>query len=136
MTPWQAHLMKSAINAMKRDSEERKVKMAKQEIIKRTANPFRNIWWKFMPGETITTKWPSLSWTDQDHLGNQTWSSDPNDHWRPWLEQNVGKQGWDWDWRIGQSGFRYDGERFGDILEIKFRKKHRGKAVEFVLKWA
>lgn len=32
--------------------------------------------------------------------GNGT-STDPNESYRPWLENNVGKQGTDWKWEIG-----------------------------------
>jgi hypothetical protein len=26
-------------------------------------------------------------------------SVDPNVKWRAWLEENVGNQGWEWDWK-------------------------------------
>lgn len=26
--------------------------------------------------------------------------AEPNEHYRPWLEANIGQQGVDWDWEI------------------------------------
>lgn len=106
--------------------------MAKQEIVKRTANLLRLLWWKYMPGTVISVKWPT-GWTEADHLGNQTQSSDPNDHYRPWLEQNVGRQGWDWDWRIGGSA-NYNEVLDTDTLDIKFRKGREQYATILTLK--
>ena len=39
-----------------------------------------------MPSVTINVKWPV------DEV-----SADPNDHYRPWLQEHVGRQGWDWN---------------------------------------
>ena len=61
--------------------------MAKWEVHWRLTVP-EAIWWRWMPGEEFNLPWPS---TPQ--------SSDPNDHYRPWLEKNIGRQGWDWQWR-------------------------------------
>ena len=77
------------------------------------------LWWKFMPGTIITVKWP----VDSE-------SSDPNDHYRPWLEQNVGKQNWDWNWRIKIGLFSQD-----DGVVIKFRKGKEDCASMASLKW-
>lgn len=50
---------------------------------------------------------------------------EPNSHYRPWLEENVGEQGIDWDWRIASVS--------GDSLAIDFVDLE--KAVLFELKW-
>lgn len=73
------------------------VKVAKDKLLNK-------IWWRCMPGEVITVKWPSGNIVvDHNHplwqdMGGAVcvdlgFSSDPNDHYRPWLEQNVGRQG-------------------------------------------
>ena len=49
-------------------------------------------------------------------------SADPNDHYRSWLEHNVGKQGRAWNWRAMPAT---------NELMIKFR--HRKDAVFFAL---
>ena len=79
-----------------------------------------------MPGIELRVRWPA-GWTRPDHLGNQVNSADPNDHYRPELERLVGRQGWDWDWRVDP----YD----IDGLMIKFRKGKQYHASYFALKW-
>lgn len=121
-------------------AREFRVIMAKTELIKHTVNPIKNLWWRFMPGAIVTVKWP-VGWTDLDNLGNQTSSADPNDHFRPWLEQNVGRQGWDWDWRLGPitgAQGRPNGPIVlaGDYLEIKFRWGREQYATMFILRYS
>ena len=114
--------------------------MAKSEIHRRTLNIFSNLWWKFMPGTTIKVKWPNgpmiQEHIDQYKTDEELLSADPNDHYRPALEQNVGKQGWDWDWRIGSikadNGFGTTGY---DTLLIKMRKGRDEYATIATLKW-
>ena len=117
------------------------VNMAKWEIIKRTANPIKALWWKFMPGVKIIVKWPT-GWTDPvDAAGGghiQIQSADPNDHYRPYLEEHVGKQGRDWDWRIAPLNSMWIGNvprEVNDALEIKFRKGKDKYASYCSLKW-
>jgi len=73
-------------------------------------------------------KWPN-GWTRPDNLGNSVLSSDPNEHFREWLESNVGKQGWDWDWRVGPTSSP-------DEVWIKFRKPHADAAMLFQLTYS
>jgi len=109
-------------------------RMARAEIHKRFGI-VHALWWRFVPGETITVTWPT-GWAvlNDDTQGGttQVLSSDPNDHFRPWLEKNVGKQGWDWNWRISQVG---DGTSNMGCLDIKFRKSKAKWASLFLLKW-
>lgn len=104
--------------------------MAKWEIKTRTLNIWDNIWWKFVPGVIITVKWP-IDQQVQFEMGDgstvTSTNSDPNDHYRPNLENMCGKQGRDWDWRIGSI--------MDNTLEIKLRKKHAGAASYFALLW-
>ena len=93
-------------------------------------------WWRIVPGEIATVKWPS-GWVvlHEDPDGNKvsTDSADPNDHYRPWLTKNVGRQGIDWEWRLNES--------FGEIpdldkLDIKFRKGKTKYATIVALMWS
>lgn len=132
-------MMDAAARAMGQWRIQEDARLAKVEIVKRTANPFRNLWWYCMPGISVTVSWPS-GWTEADHLGNQTQSADPNDHFRPWLEANVGKQGWDWDWRTGpitgaQGSANGPTYLTGDYLTIKFRIGKEKYATMFTLKY-
>lgn len=113
--------------------------MARSEVKKRTLNIFSNLWWKYIPGTIVEVRWP-VGWVVLHDDGNggqvSTESADPNDHYRPWLEKNVGKQGWDWDWRIGgiaaDNGFGTTGH---DTLLIKFRRNKEDHATVAKLKW-
>lgn len=85
-----------------------------------------------MPGTIIKVKWP-VGWTDPvPAAGSGTFqiqSADPNDHYRPWLTENVGWQGWDWDWAwCNNSDY--------DNVDIKFRIGKRKYAVLAILKWS
>lgn len=83
----------------------------------------------------VEVRWP-VGWAILHDDGNggitSTESADPNDHYRPWLEANVGKQGSDWQWRIGTIS-RDAGH---DTVCIKLRKKHEHFASVIALKWA
>lgn len=50
---------------------------------------------------------------------------EPNEYYRPWLEENVGKQAVDWDWDLSSAGL--------DILEIYFVTQEH--ATLFELTW-
>jgi hypothetical protein len=103
--------------------------MAREEIIKRTANLFRIWQWRRLKTE-ITIDWP-IGWTKQDLINESKLSLDPNDHYRAWLEDNVGKQGWAWDWRIHNSIPYYSDSE--DLLAIRFRKPEH--ATMFALRY-
>lgn len=98
--------------------------LSKLDLVMEDDNLFKSLWWALMPGDTVTLPWPR-GWTDLDHLGTQVLSSDPNDHYRPWLEKNVGRHGWDWNWRVALDG----------NLIIKFRKGKQQAMVEFAMRW-
>ncbi len=53
-------------------------------------------------------------------------TSEPNLYYRPWLEENVGKQSVDWDWDLCKEDI--------DTLEIYFATKEH--ATLFELKWS
>ena len=77
-----------------------------------------------MPGTVISISWPSVA-TGQE-------SSDPNQCFRPWMEQHVGWQTLDWDWCAGDVS-AYNGR--GELL-IKFRRGREQYASLFVLTWS
>ena len=104
--------------------------MAKQEIKKRTANIFYILRWKYWLKSEVSIPWPR-GWTRPDHLGNSSDSSDPNEHYRPWLEQHAGPQGRSWDWMLDRDSV--DEQGWADI-KIKFRDAKI--ATLFVLTWS
>jgi len=98
------------------------------------------LWWRFMPGVVINVKWPAGNitvdesdprWVD---LGGAVWvsidSADPNDHYRPWMEQHVGRQGWDWNWGMA------DRDATDNRLTIKIRQKHAKYATIAAIRWS
>lgn len=101
---------------------------------------FEYLWWHFMPGTTIAVKWPVGEVRirqEPSGLWDYIRSADPNDHYRPWLEYNVGKQHWDWDWRHGQKAANNGAGTCGyDTLIIKIRKKKSKWATAAALIWA
>lgn len=106
------------------------VTMMKLKMIMDADRWMAGLWWNLMPGVSISLPWPD-GWTESDHLGNQILSADPNDHWRPWLEANAGRQGWDWDWRL-------DGGSMGGhgSVEIRFRRGREASRMAFALRYA
>lgn len=97
------------------------------------------LWWLLVPGVMIKVRWPKGKinvdhndprWVD---LGGAVWveleSADPNDHYRPWMEQNVGRQKWDWDW-----GF-VGNDVSDNCLTIKVRRKHEKYVTIMSLMW-
>jgi hypothetical protein len=86
------------------------------------------LWWRLMPGTEIVVRWPA-GWTEPDDLGNQVQSVDPNDHYRPWMRANVGKQCWDWDWDIKSTG------EDEIALVIKFRRGKESQAMQAWIQW-
>ena len=91
-----------------------------------------------MPGKEVTVRWP-VGWVvlheDPDGSAVSVDSADPNDHYRPWLEQNVGRQGWDWDWKLGAIAAESPGVVGFDTLVIKFRKGKEKYATISAMRW-
>lgn len=96
------------------------------------------LWWKFMPGVVINVPWPtgevvvgpnSRNWSGMGPMYEEVFSSDPNDHYRPWMEKHVGKQGWDWNWGMANN------DAAENRLTIKIRQKHAKYATMASLLW-
>lgn len=96
-------------------------------------NLYDKLWWRFIPGVVINVAWPNgpmiKEFIDQYKTDEQWLSADPNDHYRPWLEEHVGKQGWDWNWGMA------DRDATENRLTIKIRRKYAKYSTYCVLKW-
>ena len=112
------------------------IDMAKWELNKRTGLR-QALWWATVPGVEITLPWPT-GWVvlheDPDGSKVSAESADPNDHYRPWLEKNIGKQGWDWEWKhiitdtMIAPGYEQEMTAKDRVL-IKIRNKHKEAAM-------
>jgi hypothetical protein len=98
-----------------------------------TLNLKDRLWWRFVPGVIINVRWPS-GWVvlheDSDGSKVSAESADPNDHYRPWLEKHVGRQGWDWNWGMA------DRDATDNRLTIKIRRKYASYATIIALRWS
>jgi hypothetical protein len=92
------------------------------------------LWWRFMPGVVINLKWPEgkvvvtskdPGWYDCGAEKVEIWSADPNNHYRPYLEEHIGKQKWDWDWGVTGAA----------TITLKIRRKHEKYATMMLLRW-
>ena len=98
------------------------------------------LWWRFMPGVTINVSWPKgpvkVGPSHRDGYSGYgpefeyVDSADPNDHYRPWMEQHVGKQGWDWNWGMVAR------DATENRLTIKIRQRHAKYATLAAIKWS
>lgn len=103
-------------------------------------NFYDKLWWRFMPGAVINVAWPKgqvkVGPSHRDGYSGYgpefeyVDSADPNDHYRPWLEEHVGKQGWDWNWGVGGTDVS------ANRLTIKIRRKHEKYATIAALRWS
>jgi hypothetical protein len=96
-------------------------------------NILQKLWWRFVPGVVINVAWPK-GWVvlheDPDGSKVSTDSADPNDHYRPWMEQHVGRQGWDWNWGMA------DRDATDNRLTIKIRQRHARYATIAAIRWS
>ena len=97
------------------------------------------LWWRFMPGVIINVAWPtgtivvgpgSRLWSGMGPMREEVFSADPNDHYRPWLEQHVGKQGWNWQWGMAKN------DAADNRLTIKIRRKYAEYATIAAIRWS
>lgn len=114
--------------------------MAKYEIPHRTANPFKNLIWKYWLRVEVIIPWPRRGWVtlfnDSDGGIISTESSDPNDWIRPWLESNAGKQGTDWEWRCNdRMAYYLQVGRNSENTKLVIRFRDANVATMFALKF-
>jgi len=109
-----------------------KIRMAIYEINKHADSLGEWLFWKYGKGPTITVAWP-VGWVllhqNPDGSAVSTESADPNVHYRPWLEKNVGKQNRDWIW-----GMR-DNNAAENRLTIKFSRAKAKWATMAAILW-
>ena len=110
------------------NNTEQKKLMAMLEINKHADSLSEWLFWKYGKGPTVTVKWPVGPIEEADPVDG-TISADPNDHYRPYLEKNVGRQNRDWVW-----GLR-DNNAAENRLTIKFRKSKAKWATAAFLLW-
>ena len=101
---------------------------------------YDKLWWRFMPGAVINVAWPKgqvkVGPSHRDGYSGYgpefeyVDSADPNDHYRPWMEKYVGKQGWDWNWGVCSNDVS------DNRLTIKIRRKHEKYATIAALRWS
>lgn len=122
--------------------------MSEHEI-KTRFGPIEAIKWRLMPGEIITLPWPnvkeftvahnSLYWKDLGGAMNVVVATDsPNLHYRPYLEESIGKQGRDWMWRHVSGGSVFVDPQFHrdiDRVQIKIHKRKAKWTNILLLKW-
>ena len=95
--------------------------------------------WHVLPTVEFRVKWPvGMITVDHDHpkwdwsLGatlQEGFSADPNDHYRPWLEKHVGRQGWHWDWEIMNPDIS------SNTLTIRIRRDKARYATLAAIQW-
>jgi len=103
-------------------------------------NIIDQLWWRFMPGVVINVAWPNGlvkvgpghrdGWSGYGPEFEYVDSADPNDHYRPWMEQHVGRQGWDWNWGMANN------DASDNRLTIKIRQKQHEYAIIAKLMWS
>jgi len=83
-------------------------------VRKHCLNGYGTVWltiWKNMPfGTVVSIPWPGID--------------DPNEIWKPWLEQNVGRQQRSWEWWL-----------HNDVKTVKIRFLKKEDAVAFVMRF-
>jgi len=98
----------------------------------------KKIWWSFAPYIEISVKWPKgkiavkygdSRWYDCGATWVEIESADPNDHYRPFMEEWIGRQGRDWDWYMGNTDVR------DNRLTIRIREKHAVFATHIAMMW-
>ena len=93
----------------------------KYELITRTLNPLRNIFWYFVPGTTV-------SWVLSPYsVGNYVFDEEVG----TWLTANVGKQCRQWDWRYETTN---DHDHYKISVKIIKSKQHLSSML--LLRWA
>lgn len=98
------------------------------------------LWWRFVPGVVINVAWPKGpikvgpshrdGWSGYGPEFEYVDSADPNDHYRPWMEQHVGRQGWDWNWGMANR------DASDNRLTIKIRQKYAKYATIAAIQWS
>ena len=98
----------------------------------------KKLWWKLVPYVEISVKWPvgvvvvdhgDSRWYDCGATWVEIESTDPNDHYRPFMQEWIGKQGWDWDWYVGDTDVQ------DNRITIRLKKKYEVYATHIAIMW-
>ena len=96
------------------------------------------LWWYFVPWVEVRVRWPSgyiavdrkdPRWYDVGARLVEIHSADPNDFYRPFMEEWIGRQGPDWQWYMG------DLDATENCLTIRLRKKYEVYASHIAMMW-
>ena len=79
----------------------------------------RCFWWKFFCHTIVKVKWPTTEVL-----------SDPNDHYRSWVEEHIGRQCIHWDWRLQDDDIRLN------LLTVGLCKSKSPYATIIALMWS
>ena len=99
----------------------------KYELISKTLNPLRNIFWYIVPGTTVSwvlsgeQMYPPLYYFD--YLFEEAVGA--------WLTANVGRQGIHWDWRYATAD-----ELDHYKISVKIIKSRQHLSSMLLLRWA
>lgn len=107
---------------------------------------WHRLWWKHAEGPTVTVKLPDEDVSTYEYDDYMLHKDDVFFFYKPWLEQEVGKQGWDWDWEAEfetvtsttqfSAMFNYIAESSTPTsVTIKLRKSKEKYASMIALKW-
>ena len=103
----------------------RRVDQVTFAIVQQSMTSFEKIksiaFWEKIPGIEVIVRWPAAT--------KDIPTTDPNEHYRAWLEENCGKQTLDWDWKLKDSDIH------NNQLTIRFKRRHRDIAVLVSLMW-
>jgi len=104
----------------------------------------KRLWWKYMTGVRVAVAWPknikdlcqpTYRSLKEDNVIHAIVPTDELDEtYRPWLEQQAGYKGIDWDWELVTE--KDSGDQLIGRLYLKFRKGKEKIATMVVLKWS
>lgn len=96
---------------------------------------YNRLWWQWMTGYELILPWPD-GWVYLDnHIARE---ATPDDAYKLWFDENVGKQGIDWDWfqHPRFSAYILNVPRYAnDCILIKIRKGKGAAATLAKLTW-
>jgi len=99
----------------------------KYELIHRTLNPLRNIFWYWVPGTTVSWTLSGEQMYSPLHYIDYVFEEEVG----AWLTKNVGKQGRHWDWRYAADIDDIDHYK----ISVKIIKSRQHLCSMLLLRW-
>lgn len=88
------------------------------------------LWWRYMTGYELLLPWP-YGWI---YLSQYTVrESTPDDAYKPWFDEHVGRQGIDWEWFVHPRHSAYILNVPTDVNNAALIKIRKGKAAAATL---